>query len=85
MAALARLSGRDLQQQAWRWALAHPASDGSLPSGLEIARQHGRHERWGRLVKRVGAAGEFASESSLRLIDERLSSDRANDSSIHTE
>jgi hypothetical protein len=23
-----------------------------IPSGREIARQHGRHERWGRLVKR---------------------------------
>jgi hypothetical protein len=81
MAALARLSRAgtfskrgDLQQQAWRWALAHRASDGSLPSGLEIARQHGRHERWGRLVKRAGAAGEFATEPSLRLIDQRLSS-----------
>jgi Protein of unknown function (DUF2637) len=61
--------GRGLQQQAWRWALAHQASDGSLPSGLEIARQHGRHERRGRLVKRAGAAGEFATEPSLRLID----------------
>jgi Protein of unknown function (DUF2637) len=68
------VAGRDLQQQAWRWALAHHASDGSLPSGLEIARQHGRHERWGRLVKCAGAAGEFATEPSLRLIDQRLSS-----------
>jgi Protein of unknown function (DUF2637) len=67
------VAGRDLQHQAWRWALAHRGSDGSLPSGLEIARQHGRHERWGRLVKRAGAAGEFATEPSLRLIDQRLS------------
>ena len=39
---------------AGRWPTAR--SDGSLPSGREIARQHGRHERWGRLVKRAGAA-----------------------------
>ena len=25
----------------------------------EIARQYGRHERWGRLVKKAGLAGEF--------------------------
>ena len=65
-------AGRDLQRQAWRWALAQRGSDGSLPSGLEIARQHGRHERWGRLVKRAGAAGEFATEPSLRFIDQLL-------------
>jgi Protein of unknown function (DUF2637) len=64
-------AGRDLGQQAWRWALAHRDSDGALPSGLEIARQHGRHERWGRLVKRAGTAGEFAIEPGLRLIDQR--------------
>jgi Protein of unknown function (DUF2637) len=68
------VAGRNLQQQAWRWALAHRASDGSLPSGLEIARHHGRNERWGRLVKRAGAAGEFATEPSFRLIDQRQSS-----------
>jgi Protein of unknown function (DUF2637) len=48
-------AGRDLQQQAWQWALAHRASDGSLPSGRDIGRRYGRHERWGRLVKRAGA------------------------------
>src|SRR6266851_4529212 len=51
---------RDLRRQAWEWALANRAGDGSLPSGREIALQYGRHERWGRLVKRSGAAGEFA-------------------------
>jgi len=51
-------AGRDLQRQAWQWALANRAGDGALPSGREIARQYGRHERWGRLVKRSGAAGE---------------------------
>jgi hypothetical protein len=51
--------GRDLQRQAWRWALSHRAGDGSLPSGSEIARQYRRRERWGRLVKRAGAAGEL--------------------------
>jgi Protein of unknown function (DUF2637) len=59
-------AGRDLRRQAWQWALANRAGDGSLPSGSEIASQYGRHERWGRLVKRSGAAGELAigSESS---------------------
>jgi hypothetical protein len=37
---------RDLRQQAWQCALANRAGDGSLPSGREIARQYGRHERW---------------------------------------
>jgi Protein of unknown function (DUF2637) len=51
---------RELQRQAWRWALANRTSDGTLPAGSEIARQHGRRERWGRLVKSAGLAGEFA-------------------------
>jgi hypothetical protein len=53
-------AGRDFRRQAWQWALANRAGDGSLPSGREIASQYGRHERWGRLVKRSGAAGELA-------------------------
>jgi hypothetical protein len=51
--------GREAQVLAWRWALAHQSGDGSLPSGRDIGRQHGRHERWGRLVKRSGLAGEL--------------------------
>ena len=51
---------RELQRQAWRWALANRASDGALPTGGEIASQYGRRERWGRLVKSAGLAGEFA-------------------------
>jgi hypothetical protein len=67
----------DLRWQAWQWALAHRAGDGSLPSGREIAGQYGRHERWGRLVKRAGAAGQLAhagepSEPGLRLVGQRL-------------
>jgi hypothetical protein len=54
---------RDLQRQAWQWAQANRAYDGSLPSGSAIARQFGRHERWGRLVKRSGCAGEFGIAS----------------------
>jgi hypothetical protein len=53
-------TGRELQRRAWQWALAHRAGDGSLPSGRQIAGQYGRHERWGRLVKRAGAEGEFS-------------------------
>ena len=52
-----RNAGVDLQRQAWEWALANRAQDGSLPSGRMIARHYGRHERWGRLVKRAGLAG----------------------------
>jgi hypothetical protein len=54
---------RELQRQAWRWALANRASDGTLPAGSEIARQYGRRERWGRLVKSAGLAGEFAEST----------------------
>jgi hypothetical protein len=54
--------GRELQRRAWYWAQAHCSSDGCLPSGREIARQFGRHERWGRLVKRSGCGGEFGSK-----------------------
>ena len=64
-------AGKDLQCQAWHWAVAHQTSDGSLPSGREIAGQFGRHERWGRLVKRAGTAGGFSgqpSEPALRLV-----------------
>jgi hypothetical protein len=72
-----RDAGRELQLLAWQWALANRTGDGSLPSGREIARQFGRHERWGRMVKRSGTAGELAagsepSEPSLRLVGQRL-------------
>jgi Protein of unknown function (DUF2637) len=66
-------AGKDLQRQAWHWAAAHRASDGSLPSGREIANQFGRHERWGRLVKSTGTAGRFRSHPSgrpLRLVEQ---------------
>jgi hypothetical protein len=65
-------AGRELQWQAWHWALAHRAGDGSLPSGRQIADQYGRHERWGRLVKRAGTAGAFTrqpGEPALRLVE----------------
>jgi hypothetical protein len=51
--------GREAQLLAWQWALANRSGDGSLPSGSDIGRQHGHHERWGRLVKRSGLAGEL--------------------------
>ena len=35
------------------------AEDGSLPSGRDIGTRYGRHERWGRQVKRSGLAGEL--------------------------
>jgi Protein of unknown function (DUF2637) len=51
---------RELQQQAWRWALANRASDGTLPAGREIAPvrsartlgQDGQERRTGRRVRR---------------------------------
>ncbi len=52
--------GDDLRQQAWQWAVANRALDGSLPSERVIAARYGRHERWGRLVKRTGIASDFA-------------------------
>jgi Protein of unknown function (DUF2637) len=51
--------GREPQMLARQWALANRPADGSLPSDRDIAGQHGRHERWGRLVKRSGLAGEL--------------------------
>jgi hypothetical protein len=51
--------GREAQVRAWQWALANQSIDGSLPSGRDIGRHHDRHERWGRLVKRSGLAGEL--------------------------
>jgi hypothetical protein len=66
-------AARDLQRQAWLWALANRAQDGSLPSGREIARRYGRHERWGRLVKRAGLADQLAAEPSLRLVEQQPS------------
>jgi hypothetical protein len=60
-----RLSGKneprpDVRKQAWQWAVANRSDDGSLPSGKTIAGRYQRHERWGRLVKAAGIAGEFA-------------------------
>ena len=56
-----RTSGRDVRLDAWRWAQDNLAEDGKLPTGEAIARQYGRHERWGRLVKRSGLAGELGT------------------------
>jgi Protein of unknown function (DUF2637) len=52
---------RNLQQQAWQWALTNQASNGVLPTGKDIADHFDRHERWGRLVKNAGLAGELSS------------------------
>lgn len=54
-------AGRELRLKAWQWAQANRAGDGSLPSGRDIGRHYGRHERWGRLVKRSGLAGELTT------------------------
>jgi hypothetical protein len=63
--------GRDLQREAWQWAQENRTGDGTLPTGREIAVHYGRHERWGRLVKRSGRAGEFSigDDPKRRLID----------------
>ncbi len=57
-------ASEELRRQAWQWALANRAKDGTLPSGEAIARVHGRHERWGRLVKNAGLAGAFGTENA---------------------
>jgi hypothetical protein len=43
--------------------LVNQANNGSLPSGKDIGREHGRHERWGRLLKRAGLAGELDTQT----------------------
>lgn len=55
----------DLRRQAWQWALARLASDGTLPTGKAIAAAYGRHERWGRLVKEAGQSGAFGSTAAV--------------------
>jgi Protein of unknown function (DUF2637) len=57
-------AGADLQWRAWQWAQAHRTAGGSLPSGGAIGAAHGRHERWGRLVKNAGQAGTFGPPGS---------------------
>ena len=52
--------GVDVRRRAWLWAVAHRRADGSLPTGKAIADRYGRHERWSRLVKTAGVAGDFA-------------------------
>jgi len=54
----------DVRWQAWQRAAANRDADGSLPSGKVIADRFGRHERWDRLVKAAGAAGELADTTS---------------------
>ena len=56
-------SGREAKVLAWQWALANRTGNGSLPSGKDIGREHERHERWGRLVKRAGLAGELDTQT----------------------
>lgn len=65
-----RVSGQDLSRtgapqglaglryEAWNWAQANRTGDGALPPGRVIAQRFGRSERWGRLVKNAGAAGQ---------------------------
>lgn len=59
-----RVARSELQRRAWKWALDHCEADGVLPSGSDIARAHGRQERWGRLVKNAGQSGAFGSGHS---------------------
>lgn len=58
-------AGEDLRRQAWEWALSNTSAGGSLPSGKAIADRYGRRERWGRLVKSAGAAGEFTDSVAV--------------------
>jgi Protein of unknown function (DUF2637) len=63
--------GREAQVVAWQWALANRTGDGSLPSGRDIGSQHGRHERWGRLVRRSGLSGELEPQAQPLLVNSR--------------
>jgi Protein of unknown function (DUF2637) len=56
-----RVVRADVQREAWRWAQSNRAKDGSLPSGRDIGTRFERHERWGRMVKRSGMAGELGA------------------------
>ena len=56
-----RRAAGDVRLDAWGWAQDNRAEDGSLPSGRDIGARYGRHERWGRLVKRSGLAGELGT------------------------
>jgi len=56
-----RSAGLSIRQEALEWAMANGGAGGRLPSGKAIADQFGRHERWGRLVKRSGLTGDFNS------------------------
>ncbi|WP_433177439.1 DUF2637 domain-containing protein [Actinoallomurus sp. CA-150999] len=51
---------RNLQREAWKWALANRAENGRLPGGAVIAKRFNRSPRWGRLVKNAGLAGALA-------------------------
>jgi len=39
--------------------MANRTAEGELPAGKSIAREYGRSERWGRLVKQAGLAGHL--------------------------
>jgi hypothetical protein len=58
-------AGPDVRRQAWEWATANRAADGSLPSGKVIADRYGRHERSGRQVKSAGTGGEFTGPAAV--------------------
>lgn len=52
---------RDLQLQAWHWALSNRAADGSLPSGRQIAHRFGlmsAGEGWSSVQGSVGELGD---------------------------
>jgi hypothetical protein len=60
-----RTVGRQVQREAWQWATTNRAADGSLPTGKAIAAHFGRHERWGRLVKRSGVTMELSQDAEI--------------------
>lgn len=60
-ASAADSKGQTLQRQAWQWLLSNRRPDGSFPTGSEVARRFQRSDRWGRLVKSTGLAGQLGS------------------------
>jgi hypothetical protein len=54
-----RRGDEGIRRRAWQWAVANRTPEGELPAGKVIAGEYGRSERWGRLVKQAGLAGEL--------------------------
>ncbi|GAA3645769.1 hypothetical protein GCM10022224_005570 [Nonomuraea antimicrobica] len=64
---------RALQRTAWKRAVTEADENGTLPTGMKIARQFERSSRWGRMVKKAGLAGELGQVLRHRPVGHRPS------------